>query len=111
MSRSIPAILAVSAFLTAGPAFAKCSDDVDALSSQLRRDTAFQQRPNGRSVEESAYERLFGAARIFALSGLEQRCQAVLGGIREMAEKDRADVSTIKTGVSGNPSKNMNRSR
>lgn len=111
MNRLVLALVATATLVVAAPALGKCPEDIEALSGHLRLDTTFQQGLTGRSIDGSAYERLFEAARIFAGSSMEQRCQAVLDGIREMASKDGVEASTLTREGSGNVSRNMNRSR
>lgn len=74
-------------FFGSMPAMAACPDDINKVRSDLQANQTFQQRYSAGEVDRLGYLRLFDAAQTFSDMGLESRCQSVLSGIREVAEK------------------------
>ncbi len=78
-----------AAFVTcfAVPAIAACPDDIGKVREELRTDRAFQDRYTAGSIDAGDYNRLLAAAETFGQNGMEDRCQAVLAGVRDMARQ------------------------
>lgn len=78
-----------AAFVTcvAVPAIAACPDDIGKVREELRADRAFQDRYTAGSINAADYNRLLAAAQTFGQNGMEDRCQAVISGVRELARK------------------------
>lgn len=72
------------------PVMAACPDDITKLRTDLQNDASFQQRYTAGQIDRAGYMRLFDAAQTFSDLKLESRCQSVLAGIREVADKTGA---------------------
>lgn len=90
MKQVLAAGAALAVLIAAAPSFAACPADIDRVRDELRTDKGFQSRYTAGEIDSLAYRQLFDAARTFSDSGLEERCQAVLSGIREIAAKTEA---------------------
>ena len=86
MKRILCASAAVILF-GAVPALAACPDDITKLRTDLQNNASFQQRYTAGQIDRTGYMRLFDAAQTFSDLKLESRCQSVLAGIREVADK------------------------
>jgi hypothetical protein len=92
MRYTLGAGVAVLALMAGGHAFAACPDDINKLRTDLQGNQSFQQRYTSGKIDRASYLRLFEAAQTFATMGLERRCQDVLAGIKELAEKVEAEA-------------------
>ena len=79
------------------PVLAACPDDITKLRTDLQNNQNFQQRYTAGQVDRGGYVRLFDAAQTFSDMKLESRCQSVLAGIREVAEKSSAAAPPAAT--------------
>src|SRR6188474_3001754 len=92
MKYTFGAGVAMLALLAGGHAIAACPDDINKVRSDLQNNQTFQQRYTAGKIDRASYLRLFEAAQTFSTMGLERRCQDVLAGIREVAEKVEAEA-------------------
>lgn len=92
MKYTLGASVAVLAICVGGHASAACPDDINKLRTGLQSNQSFQQRYTAGKIDRASYMRLFEAAQTFSTMGLERRCQDVLAGIREVADKVEAEA-------------------
>lgn len=71
----------------ATPAWADCKDDLAKAASELSKNEKVQMKYRSSAAWRGAYNTLAAAARTFASNGMEDRCQDVVKGMRELAEK------------------------
>ncbi|MCW5774742.1 MAG: hypothetical protein KIT16_24060, partial [Rhodospirillaceae bacterium] len=112
--KQILAAGAALAVLAAVPAYAACPADIDKARGDLRTNKGFQSRYTSGQIYSLAYRQLFEAARIFSDAGMEQRCQAVLSGIREFSRKTEARAPSTgkdRTAERGTPTDSRDRKR
>jgi PRC-barrel domain protein len=92
MKYTFGASVAVLALGVSGHAIAACPDDISKLRTDLQHNQSFQQRYTAGKIDRASYMRLLEAAQTFSTMGLERRCQDVLSGIREVADKIEAEA-------------------
>ncbi len=92
MRYALGAGAALLALAVGGQAFAACPDDINKVRTDLQKNESFLQRYTAGKIDRGSYMRLFEAAQTFATMGMEERCQDVLAGIRELSEKAEAEA-------------------
>jgi hypothetical protein len=97
MKFTTPLAAAAAALLIGMPAMAACPDDINKLRDDLRNNQGFFQRYEAGQIDRAAYLRLFEAAQTFANNRMEERCQDVLAGIKELSEKRQAEDQQQRT--------------
>lgn len=91
---------AMAALVSAGTAVAACPEDIDKLRTDLRGNKSFQDRYTAGGIDRGVYLQLFDAARVFQANGMEQKCQQVLAGIRELSQQaDRPRTAVPRDGT------------
>src|SRR5688572_3698952 len=86
MRKLLIAGAAATALAAAFPATGKCLDDLNKARDELGKNEQFQQW-NATGRFEADYRRLVSAATIFSENNMEDRCQDIVKGIRELASK------------------------
>lgn len=77
--------------LAATPAYADCQKDMMKVSSDLQKDKRIASGYAAGAIRTSEIRRLRSAAMIFQQAGLEERCQDVVAGMKELANRSVDD--------------------
>lgn len=93
MRKLLIAGTAATALAAAFPATGKCLDDLNKARDELSKNEQFKTW-NASGRFEADYRRLVSAATIFSENNMEERCQDVVKGIRELATKLSSDAKT-----------------
>ena len=89
MKLTITAALLATAL--ASPAYADCLEDLNKAGMELGKDKRVTAQYRSSMDWRRSYDTLARAARTFARAGMDDRCQDVVKGMRELAEKRTDD--------------------
>lgn len=90
--KTLPILLAsVATFALAAPASAACLDDLQNVGKERRKNESVRRAYQGNGAYRGQYRTLVSAARTFAANDMEERCNDVVEGIKELAAKHGGD--------------------
>ncbi len=80
----------------AQPDKSQCLANLGKMRDDLARDERFRSAYNAGRIGAGDYRDLVDAARVFARNGMEEKCETVVAGIKELAAKSTTDDQARK---------------